>query len=303
MKTLTKGWLLLCLALLAGCATRPTLTLEESTNVRLDKSSVEIYELGNIRLHAVHTADVMNDWVLIVEEKGRALVIESPAFKDNTKELQSYFIENEIRAEGILPSYHPFGAGLIEDEHFHGIDVYSTRSTIDYWDHGFGTVMKEGIPVAFGDAVDQRMYEHNVLLEEGEHKIAGMKVRVKESYDGFDIALPEIRAVYLHILGHDVHSEILGFEHLDSMIHNLGGFIDEGYEIFMSSHYKPETRKDAIEKLAYLKEMKKIAAGSATGEEFIAAMTAAYPGYQLGYLPMTAQQLFEDYKMPPREAK
>lgn len=265
---------------------------EEKPNTK--KGSFSVMNFGEINLHVCHTKDMMNDYVLILEKAGKAVMIESPAFWDNFEELRTYLSDHNLKVDAILPSYHPLGASFIETKDLANMDVYFTQHVLDYWENGFGAVMKAGIPQAFGDKIDASFYKPTVMLQEGETEVAGIKMILKKTYDGFDIEIPEMNAVYVHILGHDTHSEILGIDHLNSSIKNFKSYIKVGYTTFLSSHYAPETKADMITKLAYLKDMKKIVAKSNTAEEFTENMKAAFPDYKEGYLPATTRSFYSN---------
>lgn len=65
--------------------------------VKLAKGEMNIYDFGNIRLHAYKTNDFIDDEVFIVEKKGKAVIIESPCFFDNNKELEKYLKLQRLR--------------------------------------------------------------------------------------------------------------------------------------------------------------------------------------------------------------
>ena len=264
------------------------------TNIQLEKGNVQVFDYGKVKLHAYQTKDMMNDYVLILEKGRKAVMIESPAFWDNFDELRTYLADNKLKVDAILPSYHPLGATFIDTKELADMDVYFTQHVLDYWEKGFGSVMKAGIPKAFGDKVDKSFYQPTVMLEEGETKVAGIKMLISKSYDGFDIEIPEINTVYVHILGHDTHSEILGHEHLESSIVNFKRYLDKGYSTFLSSHYAPETKADMETKVAYLEEMDKIVAKSHNADEFTTNMKAAFPDYKEGYLPATVRAFYSN---------
>ncbi len=86
---------------------------------------------------------------------------------------------------------------------------------------------------------------------------------IKQTADAFDVELPEINAVYTHMLGHDCHSIVAGAGHADAMIAELRSYIAKGYDLILTSHYTPEDLKDAQTKIDYLENLKNIAAGCA----------------------------------------
>ena len=83
---------------------------------------------------------------------------------------------------------------------------------------------------------------------------------IKQTDDAFDVEIPEINAVYTHMLGHDCHSIVAGAGHADAMITELRSYIEKGYDLILTSHYTPEDLKDAQTKIDYLENLKKIAA-------------------------------------------
>ena len=78
-----------------------------------------------------------------------------------------------------------------------------------------------------------------------------------------------------------------------SIIAQLNGYITNGYTLILTSHYTPEDLKVAEAKIAYLKNLKKIASGCKTAGEFRAKVKEQYPDYSgENYLDMTAGFFF-----------
>ena len=121
----------------------------------------------------------------------------------------------------------------------------------------------------------------------------GIDFVIRQTHEAFDIEIPEINAVYTHMLGHDCHSIVAGADHADGMIAQLNGYIASGYTLILTSHYTPEDLKDAKTKIAYLENLKKIASGCKTAEEFRTSVKEQYPDYSgENYLDMTAGFFF-----------
>ena len=78
--------------------------------VNLEKGIMNIYDFGSIKLHAYKTNDFIDDEVFILEKKGKGVIIESPCFFDNIKELTEYL--KDIQIEGMLVAYHGAGASF-----------------------------------------------------------------------------------------------------------------------------------------------------------------------------------------------
>ena len=95
------------------------------------------------------------------------------------------------------------------------------------------------------------------------------------------------------MLGHDCHSIVAGAGHADAIVDEFNGYISKGYALILTSHYTPEDLKDAQTKIAYLKQLKAVAARSKTAEEFKAEVKKLYPEYAgENYLDMTAGMFF-----------
>lgn len=97
--------------------------------------------------------------------------------------------------------------------------------------------------------------------------------------------IPEINAVYTHMLGHDCHSIVAGAAHADGIIAELKSYIQKGYDLILTSHYTPEDLKDAQTKIDYIENLKKIAAACADAETFKAEVRKQYPAYSGPELP------------------
>jgi len=227
----------LSISAIAGGIPAPYSIATTAAPIQMKNGTMQVRDYGSIKMHVYSTQDLMDDYVIILEKAGNAVIIESPAFYTNFDELRNYLAEHKFNIKGILTPYHPLGATFIQNESLSDTPVYMTQTVLDFWETGFGSVMKQGIPKHFGTKVDSAFYKQTVLLDEGETEIAGIQLIITDTYDGFNIEIPEIKAVYLHILGHDAHSEILGHEHLNEMIASLETYTDHDYITFLSSHH------------------------------------------------------------------
>ena len=95
------------------------------------------------------------------------------------------------------------------------------------------------------------------------------------------------------MLGHDCHSIVAGAGHADAIIAQLRGYIARGYDLILTSHYTPEDLKDAETKIAYLENLKAIAANCTDADSFKTEVQKKYPAYSgQNYLDMTAGFFF-----------
>ena len=250
--------------------------------VNLEKGIMNIYDFGSIKLHAYKTNDFIDDEVFILEKKGKGVIIESPCFFDNIKELTEYL--KDIQIAGMLVAYHGAGALFLPD-----VPKYATRNAIEYSEKGGGKALVENFAGAFGEIFDASIHNITNVVPEGRITVGGIEFEIKQTAEAFDIVIPEINAVYTHMLGHDCHSIVAGSAHADGIIAELKSYIQKGYDLILTSHYTPEDLKDAQTKIDYIENLKKIAAACADAETFKAEVRKQYPAYSgQNYLDMTA---------------
>ena len=255
--------------------------------VTLAKGEMNVYDFGSIKLHAYKTNDFIDDEVFIVEKHGKAVIIESPCFFDNNKELAKYLENTEVT--GMLIAYHGAGATFLPD-----VPKYATQNAVLYSKNGGGKSLIDNFSGTFGEIFDSSVHEITNVIEAGKITIGGIDFVIKQTDDAFDVEIPEINAVYTHMLGHDCHSIVAGAGHADAMIAELRSYIEKGYDLILTSHYTPEDLKDAQTKIDYLENLKKIAAGVQNADEFKAEIGRQYPQYSgQNYLDMTAGFFFE----------
>lgn len=253
---------------------------------KLAKGEVNVYDFGNVKLHAYKTNDFIDDEVFIVEKNGKAVIIESPCFFDNNQELAKYL--EAIKVEGILVAYHGAGATFLPD-----VPKYATQNAVDYSKTGGGKALIDKFTGAFGEIFDPSVHEITNVIQAGKITIGGIDFVIKQTDEAFDIEIPEINAVYTHMLGHDCHSIVAGAGHAEAMIAELRNYIEKGYDLILTSHYTPEDLKDAQTKIDYLENLKKIAAGTQSAEEFKTEVGRQYPQYSgQNYLDMPAGFFF-----------
>lgn len=256
------------------------------TTIKLAKGEMNIYDFGNIKLHAYQSNDFIDDEVFILEKNGTAVIIESPCFFDNIAELTNYLRDLEVA--GMLVAYHGAGASFLPET-----KKYATRNAVDYSANGGGKALVDHFANTFGEVFDHAIQKISDVVEAGKVTIGGIDFILKLSDEAFDVEIPEINAVYIHMLGHDCHSIVAGPAHADAMIAELQSYLDKGYDLILTSHYTPENLKDAQTKIDYLEHLKTIAASVKNAEEFKREVQKQYPAYSgENYLDMTAGMFF-----------
>ena len=260
------------------------------TQINMKKGEMNIYNFGKVKLHAYKTNDLISDEVFIVEKDNKAVIIESPCFYDNIKELTDYIVENKLSVEGVLISYHASGATFLPN-----VKKYATKNADEYGHSGGGKALIDNFTKAFGDIFDNSIHETTNFIENGKQIIGGIEFDIVDKSEGFDIIIPEINAVYTHMLGHDCHSIVAGANHADVIINELKDYLKNGYDLILTSHYTPENLKDVKTKIAYLEDLKKIAKSVKSAEEFKSKVNEKYQNYSGGnYLDMTTSFFFQN---------
>lgn len=256
------------------------------TTVRLTQGEMHIYDFGGVKLHAYQTGDPLADEVFLVEKAGKFVAIESPCFVDSVTALNEYLADRDVA--GVLVAYHGAGAAFLPD-----VPKYATVNAAEYARQGGGKALIDQFTAAFGRAFDCSIHPISHTLTEGETTIGGIRFIIHQTAEAFDVEIPEINAVYTHMLGHNCHSIVAGAGHADAMIAQLRGYIQSGYDLILTSHYTPEDLKDAEVKICYLEELKAIASSCADGDAFKIAVRKRYPAYSgENYLDMTAGFFF-----------
>lgn len=252
------------------------------TTVTLNKGEMNVYDFGGIKLHAYRTNDFIDDEVFIIEKNGKAVIIESPCFFDNIKELTEYL--KDIEVEGMLIAYHGADATFLPE-----VPKYATQNAVEFSENGGGKALIDNFTNSFGEIFDKSVHKITDVMAEGKVTIGGIDFVIKQTDDAFDVEIPEINAVYTHMLGHDCHSIVAGAGHADGIIAELKSYIEKGYDLILTSHYTPEDLKDAQTKIDYLENLKKIAANCSDADSFKAEVQKQYPNYNgQNYLDMTA---------------
>lgn len=256
------------------------------TTVKLSQGEMHVYDFGVVKLHAYQTGDPLSDEVFLLEKAGRFTVIESPCFTASIAALTQYLRGRDVA--GVLLAYHGAGASFLPDT-----PKYATANAAEYARRGGGRALMDQFSAAFGSAFDSTAHPVTHTLAEGAVTIGGVELIIHQTTEAFDVEIPEINAVYTHMLGHDCHSIVAGTDHAAAMIAQLRGYIRAGYGLILTSHYTPEDLKDAEAKIAYLEQLKALAAACPDGKSFKAAVRERYPSYGgENYLDMTAGAFF-----------
>ena len=256
------------------------------STVKLAKGEINRYDFGEVKLHAYKTNDFIDDEVFVLEKAGKAVVLESPCFFDNIRELTDYL--EGLDVQGVLIAYHGAGGSFLPQT-----PKYATQNAVEYSETGGGKALINQFAGSFGEAFDASVHSIDHVIQEGSIVLGDIELLIKQTSEAFDVEIPEINAVYTHMLGHDCHSIVAGEKHADAIIQQLKGYMDQGVDLILTSHYTPEDLKDVQTKIDYLENLKTIAAGCKNAEEFQTQVKKQYPAYSGdNYLEMTAGFFF-----------
>lgn len=262
----------------------------EFITIKLGKGEMNVYDFGSVKLHAYKTNDPIDNEVFIVEKDAVAVIVEAPCFFENIRELTTYLEQNKLSPAGMLLAYHMAGASFLP-----GVPVYATANADDYGHNGGGAALIRNFKEIFGDSFDCSIFTVTNSIGEGNITIGGIEFVITQTQDAFDIEIPAIHAVYTHMLGHDCHSIVAGAAHADAMIAQLEGYLGVGYDLVLTSHDTPEDLKDVAVKIAYIKNLKRIAQRCGSAEEFKEQVKREYGNYGgKNYLDMTAGFFFAE---------
>lgn len=141
--------------------------------VKLAKGEMKVYDFGGIKLHAYKTNDFMDDEVFVIEKDGRAVVLESPCFFDNNRELAEYL--KNVEVVGMLVSYHAAGGTFLPD-----VPKYATQNAADYARSGGGNALIHQFTGAFGGIFDPVVHEITYVIAEGRITIGGIDFVIRQ---------------------------------------------------------------------------------------------------------------------------
>lgn len=260
----------------------------ESKKVNLEKGYVLIYDFGNIKVHNYNTADYIDDQVIMLEKNGKLAIIESPAFYDNNKELESYIKGLNLDVDGILLSYHMAGGTFMD-----GAKKLATHEADEYGHNGGGKALIDNFTGAFGEIFDNNVHTVSDYIESGKITLADVEMNIIGTDEGYDIEIPEINSIYTHMLGSDCHSIIAGVDHANHLVSVLNGYVKNEYNLIFTSHYIPEDIKAVKTKIEYIENLVNIASTCTNAIEMIQKVKSEYSNYSGdNYLEMTAGFFF-----------
>lgn len=240
------------------------------------KGNFETYDFGSFKLHVYYTNDALGDASYIVEGSKGLVTMEQPLFKDNAAEFDAYLEKLSKPVEQRITSYHLGSTaehGIVMPE---GMPEF-TKGTV------YGGMM-QGFAQAFGDALAGMPTGKTSEVAFGTtEKYAGVPFEFRHGaatdFPGASILIGG-KVYYTHwtpAKAHVSHLQVSSPAAIDAEIAESRNALASGAELFIGGH-GGAAGADAVQfKIEYLNTMKRLLAGNRTPEEFIEAMTAAYP--------------------------
>ena len=153
----------------------------------------------------------------MVEKAGQAIVMEPPCFRSSIAAVEEYLKGAALPVAGVVAAYHMAGASFGK-----GARVYATRAAEEYGHSGGGRALIDNFTQAFGEDFDGSIYTVTDYLKAGKAVVSGVELEIIPTAEAFDIGIPEMGAVYTHMLGHDCHSIVPGPQGAKAMIAGAG---------------------------------------------------------------------------------
>lgn len=145
----------------------------KNNKINLEKGYVLVYDFGSVKVHNYNTADYIDDQVILLEKNKRLVVLESPVFYDNNKELENYIESLGVKLDGILLSYHMGGGTFLKDA-----KKYATHNADEYGHIGGGKTLVDNFAQTFGETLDNSIHSVTDYIKEGKITIADIEMNI-----------------------------------------------------------------------------------------------------------------------------
>lgn len=263
--------------------------MNDYTIKELEYGTIRSLTNGYEELLCYETKDPICNQVILVKKGDTLVSIEAPLFKDNVNELNSY-----VKTLGVKNIYVLLVDHVSPKDYLPEAKLLSTEEAIKSLTNGSQIGLYDGFCSTFtGKIQNEVRTDYETIKDMVE--LGGIKLEIKSKGEDFDVYINSFKAVYTHMLGHDVHSIIAGKAHADAIINELNSFLERGIEVVLSSHYIPENSSDIKTKIDYINNIKTIASCSNSRAEFVEKVKETYSTYSgLNYLDITASIFFQN---------
>lgn len=238
---------------------------------------VEVYNLGDFKLHVYYTQDVMNDASYIIEGSDSVVTMEQPLFKVNVEEFNAYLDRVGKPVAKRITDYHVGGTG--------GHEILMAKGMPEFVKGPVYGGMMQSFAQAFGDSMTALPTGKEDEVDfDTTHVYAGVPF---EFCHGASTDFPAAsiiiggKAYYTHwapAKAHMSHLQLSSRAAVDAEIAEAERELNSGAVLFIGGH-GGATQKGAVEfKIDYLDTIKKILETAQTPGQFVESLTKAYPG-------------------------
>ena len=237
---------------------------------------VEVYDLGDFRLHVYYTQDVMNDASYIIEGADSVVTMEEPLFKVNVNEFGCYLDKVGKPVARRISDYHVGGTGDHEVVMAEGMPAFVKGPV-------YGGMMKS-FEQTFGDTMTSMpMGKEDEVAFESTQVYAGVTFefrRVASSdFPAASIIIGD-KVYYTHwtpAKAHMSHLQLTSRAAVNAEIAEAERELNSGAVLFIGGH-GGAIQKESVEfKIAYLNTIKSLLEKATTADEFASALNKAYP--------------------------
>ena len=238
--------------------------------------SVEIYDLGDFRLHVYYTQDVMNDASYIIEGADSVVTMEEPLFKVNVNEFGSYLDKVGKPVAKRISDYHVGGTGDHEVVMAEGMPAFVKGPV-------YGGMMKS-FEQTFGDTMTSMPTgKEDEVAFESTQVYAGVPFAFRRGassdFPAASIIIGD-KVYYTHwtpAKAHMSHLQLTSRAAVDAEMAEAERELNSEAVLFIGGH-GGATQKESVEfKIAYLNTIKSLLETATTPDEFASALDKAYP--------------------------
>jgi hypothetical protein len=246
-------------------------------NITMRKGTMEVFALGNFKLHVYNSNDVMGDTSFIVEGEKALVLMELPLFKENAAEFETYYKKLGKQVAKVVTDYHLGG-------------TEGSKLTMPEGMPGFvkGPVyggMMQHFAEMFGDTMVALPHgETEEVHFESTQNWAGVSFAFSHGaasdFPGASIIIGS-KAYYTHWTPVKMHMSNLQLSSqaaVDAELAEAHKALASGCELFVGGH-GGAVRRDGVEfKIAYLTSIKAQKELNTNAKDFETAMKQAWPG-------------------------
>ena len=241
-----------------------------------EKGKFEVHDLNGFKIHVYTTNDALGDASFIIEGKSGLVTLESPIFKDNVAEFNTYAEKLGKPIEKNISDYH------MGEEKKDG--VVMPEGMPEFVKGPAYSGMMQGFAKNFGDAiVTPHAGTTNEVAFGSTQNWAGVSFKFSHGAStGFPAASILIggKAYYTHWAYAKAHGNNLHYGSaaaIDAELAEAQNALNSGATLFIGGHGGAGDKEAVQFVINYLNTIKKLMAENKTADAFAKALKTAYP--------------------------